>query len=75
MKVYEVKVCRWHECARQRQYRDVGTVMAEGLWEALEKAQDQYADAPDPNESESICIGPAEPRNPNRFERINDDAT
>jgi hypothetical protein len=72
MKVYEVMVCRWHECARQRQYRNVGTVMAESLWEALEKAQEQYADAPDPNEDESICLGP-ESRPPTRFELIDAD--
>jgi len=73
MKVYEVQVCRWHECARQRQYRVVGTVLAEDIGEALDKAVEQYESALDPNEDESVCIGPpGTERTPTRFERIDD---
>ena len=71
MKVYEVQVCRWNDCPHQRQYRTVGTVLADDTWEALNKAQEKYADAPDPNENEPLCLGPiGTERTPTRFERI-----
>jgi len=67
MKSWRVECVRWHPCASQRQYREVGTTLADTMWDAVCKAQEEFAHvAEDDEEIVVYCL----PDAPTRFELI-----